>query len=97
MATCKIKKPYEPGFAWTVNSVNTTGVTITLPTGSGTYLIVCGHNTNSANNGMWIYRASGSAFFNIGGGSGITLTGNGATITAKSASQNPQLYYTKIG
>lgn len=72
-----------------------TAKSFTLPA-AGNYLIGTTHASSATSVGIWIYSTSGSTFFNMAGGSTITLTGNGTSFTAESGGATVGLYAIRL-
>lgn len=78
-----------------LGTFTSTAKSFTLPAASN-YLIGTTHASSAVSVGLWIYSTSGSTFFNLAGGSTITLTGNGTSFTAKSGGATVGLYAIRL-
>lgn len=70
---------------WTyLGASSTTSTSYTLAS-SHTHLLLTGHNSTPALNGLWIVRPGGNTAFNLSGGGNVTVTVSGTTLTLKTS------------
>ena len=85
------------GATWQAGTSGTTsGGTTTLPS-EGTYVLVTGHNSTPALNGIWIVRTGGNAAFKLAGGGNVTVTVSGTTLTVTTTAGTVNVYYQLCG
>ncbi len=68
------------------NTGSGTATNFTLPSNSGTYLVITSHSSSSGSNSLWIVRPAGNSAYKMAGGANITMTCSGATITVTPSS-----------
>jgi len=62
---------------------NASGASFNHPNGLTSYLLVTGHNSTPALNGIWFIRAGGSNAFKLCGGGNVTVTVTSTKVTVK--------------
>lgn len=85
------------GKTWHGDTYGTaSGGTTVLPA-AGTYILVTGHNSTAALNGIWIVRTDANAAFRLAGGGNVTVTVSGTSVTVKTTSGTVNVYYQLCG
>ena len=75
----------------TFGTAGSGGATFRLPY-AGTWLLVTGHNSTPAANGIWVLRTGGNLAVKIGGGGNVTVTLSGTSLTVKSTGGTVGVY-----
>ena len=79
-----------------LGSASTGGAAFTLPS-DGTYLLITGHNSTAALNGIHIVRTSGNTAFKVAGAANITVTVSGTRLLVKTNGGTVNVYAVKLG